>query len=161
MEKSPETPKKFYVCGPMRGKSDLNRSKFAEASKMLAQRSLIVRCPNYTEDLLDSYQELRNKPLSDVLTTQGCVKKYSFDDLREIITVDMIALMGCDAVVLLDGWQDSYGATVEVALAQFLGLEMYTIDDEAVKLGEHCILKFILPQDRPYRVRKDDNVNVD
>lgn len=45
------------------------------------------------------------------------VKDYNFP------AFDLVALMGCDAICMLPGWQDSKGAKLEKALAEFLGLE--------------------------------------
>lgn len=52
--------------------------------------------------------------------------------LRHVIQMDMACIYAADAIALLPGWEDSAGVTVEVAMAQFLGLPIYdamTVDE--------------------------------
>ena len=46
--------------------------------------------------------------------TWGCYMKY-----------DIIALLDCDAIYVLDNWMDSKGARIEVALADGAGIPLY------------------------------------
>lgn len=141
MTNDPATPKKYYICGPMRGKKDFNRREFSRVAVLLSQRGLTVRSPSFTEDLLDSYYDLRVRDKQ---------KSFSRDDLRDIIMIDLMALSTCDAIILLEGWEKSYGATVEVSLAQFLGLEVYTLNEENLRKGDWVILDLVSLKDRPF-----------
>ena len=42
---------------------------------------------------------------------------------------DLIALLACDAIIMLPGWQDSRGATVELAVAEACGLGVQFVDE--------------------------------
>ena len=42
---------------------------------------------------------------------------------------DLAALLGCDAVALLPGWQDSKGACLERHVAEQLGMPIYRLAD--------------------------------
>jgi hypothetical protein len=48
-------------------------------------------------------------------------------DIRELVT--------CDAIVLLDGWQKSRGASLEFLIAQRLGMRFPTIEELVAERG--------------------------
>ena len=54
-----------------------------------------------------------------------CFPKHS--TLRQIVRRDLNAVMRSQGVLVLDGWNDSVGATAEVALALFLQLPIYRV----------------------------------
>lgn len=43
---------------------------------------------------------------------------------------DMFMLLQCKGVILMEGWKTSRGARAECDLADTLGMEVYTIDDQ-------------------------------
>ena len=45
--------------------------------------------------------------------------------VREYMRMDLMDLMASDAVLMLPGWENSRGAVVERALAQYLGMEIW------------------------------------
>ncbi len=45
----------------------------------------------------------------------------------EYMRVDILALMQCEGITLLPGWQDSQGAHLEAEIAQALGLEVVAL----------------------------------
>ena len=47
------------------------------------------------------------------------------EQLRHAIMSDIACIFHADAIALLPEWETSSGATVELALAQFLGLPVY------------------------------------
>jgi hypothetical protein len=55
--------------------------------------------------------------LPDERNGRGSWPEYLRRDLRE--------LMECEALALLDGWQTSRGATLELVVAQSLGMDIY------------------------------------
>lgn len=91
---------KVYIAGPMTGYPGLNFPAFhAEAARL---RSLGYEVVNPAEINVDP-----SAGWSD------CMRK----DIRELVT--------CDAVATLDGWEKSKGATLEVHIAESLGLSVY------------------------------------
>lgn len=95
---------RIYIAGPMSGLPDLNYPAFnAEAARL---RALGYHVENPAEN---------PKP--------SCGSWLAY--MRMAIT----QLVTCDAIALLDGWQDSRGACVERTLADGLGLEVYRARD--------------------------------
>ena len=87
----------FYICGPMTGIEGANHEKFNAVAAHL--RSLCAKVYNPAEDF----------------------KK----DRVQAMNVDLPGLMECDSIILLDGWQDSWGATLEARIAWETGKRMY------------------------------------
>lgn len=44
---------------------------------------------------------------------------------KDYMVADIEALLGCDAILMLENWTDSKGAKIEHAIAEKLGLELY------------------------------------
>lgn len=89
---------KIYISGPMSGLPDLNFPAFAEAAKKLAQ---------------DGHEPINPATLNrDGASWHECMR----NDIR--------ALVDCDALVLLKGWEKSNGAQIEMNLAHRLGLQI-------------------------------------
>jgi hypothetical protein len=49
--------------------------------------------------------------------------------MKSTVRRDVDAIIECDALVLLDGWQNSAGATGEVAVARWLGIPVFLPTD--------------------------------
>lgn len=101
----PPPPRRVYVSGPMTGYFDLNRSAFIFASDRLTTWGF--EPVNPAEVVLD---------LPHVPTWE--------DYLRH----DLGLLLACDGVATLPGWQESRGASLEVYVAQQLGLTVKPVD---------------------------------
>ena len=96
---------KAYICGPMTGYKDFNRVEFERVTFLLRQMGHTVVSP----------VELNTK--------------YGVFPCREwapAMKVDIAALMECDTIVLLDGWENSRGATMEHSLALQVGITILT-----------------------------------
>lgn len=94
----------IYLSGPMTGMPELNFPAFhAEARRLTALGYNVV-----------NPAELNPDPNTD---WQTCMRN------------DLAALLTCDALALLDGWQRSTGAHLEMHVAHRLGMEIVIARD--------------------------------
>jgi hypothetical protein len=91
----------YYLSGPMTGLPDYNRPAFNEAAKELRSHGFTVWNPAEEFDATTIYPR----------------KIY----LRK----DIEALLKCDAIVMLDGWENSAGAKLELDIAKELELPIF------------------------------------
>lgn len=105
--------RKVYIAGPMTGRPEYNVPAFNEAAARY--RSLGYEVANPAELPLE----------------HGYEKPWSF-----YMRLAIGMLLGCDAIVMLDGWQESRGATLEHHIATRLGLELL-FDKERVTSTEN------------------------
>lgn len=92
-----DKPRKIYLSGPMTGLPELNFPAFNKAAAMLRQAGFEVINP----------AELCK---DDGMTWHDCMR------------VDIKALCDCDDIGLLQGWEGSSGAHLEVHIAHRIGL---------------------------------------
>lgn len=86
-----------YTCGPITGVPDRNRTAFATAAEAVREAGHDAVVPHeITEDLND------DAPWEEYM--RRCIA----------------ALVCCDAILLLDGWQGSKGARLENKIARKL-----------------------------------------
>ena len=104
--------KKIYIAGPMRGYAAYNFPAFDRAERILRNRDYHPVSPAAMDRLFEGWGAA---PPEGIEFTQ--------EDFKRFILRDIVALMDCDAICRLPGWQDSKGAKLEIALAEFLGLE--------------------------------------
>ena len=90
--------KVIYISGPMTGQPGLNFTAFREAANELRTRGFVVINP---ADL-----EQPDKEWS------ACMR------------VDIAELLKADTIAVLEGWQKSRGARLEVHIARELGMEV-------------------------------------
>lgn len=92
---------KVYLSGPMTGIADWNFPAFQRATERWRMAGHTVLSPHEgTGGLLDKPREFH---------------------LRR----DLKMLAGCDALVLLAGWEKSRGAVLEMLIAREIGLPIY------------------------------------
>lgn len=91
----------------MTGLPEFNFPAFHEAASKLRQRGHIVVSP------------------AEINAETG-------GDWHLYLRADIKALCDCDAIALLDGWQNSKGAHLELHVAHRLGIEIGTVDDFVV-----------------------------
>jgi hypothetical protein len=113
-------PPAVYLAGPMRGLQHWNADAFDRAAAAWAAEGWTVFNPMEMACLggFDPRQA----------TTEEEVKAKGHDNayLRKVMREDLEAVLRVEALALLPGWEKSMGATVEVALAQFLGLPLFS-----------------------------------
>ncbi len=91
---------KIYVAGPMTGHKDLNFPAFhAAASALRAAGWEVVNPAEVNPD--------------HTMAWADCMRR------------DITALVGCDAIVLLDGWMSSKGARLERHIAVELDMAVH------------------------------------
>lgn len=110
--------KKVYLSGPMRGHPEFNFPAFETASKIIRKE-----CPEI--DLISPHEmdlEIENVKRFDPVKfdpeTDDDVKKH----LRTVLKRDAMVVLDSDAVLTLEGWEDSKGACAEVMLAHAAGI---------------------------------------
>lgn len=101
--------RKVYLAGPMRGLPNLGFDRFDAAAAELRQRGYDVISP------ADLDREVGFDP------SVGCPGDF---DLDAAIRRDTEAIMGCDAIAMLPGHEQSRGATAERHLAIWRGIDV-------------------------------------
>ena len=107
---------RLYLSAPMRGLPDENRPAFDAAAKSLR----------------DAGHEVFNpQDLGDTMDPDATI--------RDFIGEDMNVLIGwADAVVQLEGWQNSRGAKAEYWTAMAIDLPVYALED-MMDGGKHVL----------------------
>lgn len=103
---------KVYVSGPMSGIEDYNYPAFHEAAAHYRRLGFDVVSP----------AELNTD-------TDGRWEDYLRTDLRALLT--------CDAIAMLAGWESSRGANLELHVARALAMEVW---DGTVRASAPCLL---------------------
>jgi len=105
---------KIYIAGPMRGKPYFNRDLFNEAADRLRGQGLdpvspidldLARCP----EIFD----LPGAP-------EGIWTDSTPQDYLRVMAEDLLILAECDGMLLLGGWPESVGASIEQKLGEHL-----------------------------------------
>lgn len=93
---------KCYVAGPMTGHPELNYPLFHSTAARLRKMGFEVISPAELNPITTPY--------------------------REAMINDILALVQCDHIVMLDGWEKSKGATLEHHIAQVLGIQRIELE---------------------------------
>lgn len=96
---------KLYLSGPMTGLPEFNYPAFRQAAKTLREKDF---------DVFDPSEMFGGDPTRE-----------RFEYMRE----DIKALLECDLVVLLPGWENSEGAKLEVEVAKQCNIPIKNIGD--------------------------------
>jgi hypothetical protein len=110
---------KVYLCGPMRGYPAWNAAAFDRYAAEWEREGHTVLSPVARDrlgglDLLAASKE------------ELAAKAGDWVWMRQVIAEDVEMICRVDILAVLPGWEASTGATVEVALALFLGLPIYS-----------------------------------
>jgi len=107
---------RVYLAGPMHGYPEWNFPAFHSAADRLRGLGHRVIDPAALDEVYDC-------DLSPEGVATACKS-------REYIRRDVEAICISDAIVMLDGWQESLGARGELAVAKWAGLNVfYSLDD--------------------------------
>jgi hypothetical protein len=112
---------KIYIAGPMRGYDEFNFPAFRKAATDLRVQGHEVFSP-HERDEHNGLNTEGMKGTLDELSREGFSLRHAL-----AADLDWICRQG-DAVVLLDGWEFSLGATAEVATADAIGIPVYELD---------------------------------
>lgn len=104
----------IYIAGPMRGLPDFNFDAFFEAEARWQGAGWTVRNPARM-DSDDGFDPNMSDKLMD---DPDLLRWFAKRDLKAI-------LEDATAVAVLQGWEASKGACMEIALADFIGLPVY------------------------------------
>jgi|688.fasta_scaffold31150_11 hypothetical protein len=109
---------KIYIAGPMTGHENWNFLTFFETQQALEGLGHEVINPAQND----------GKTLGEAIANvdSPSLPRKSWGDYMRI---DLRSVLAVDAVCVLDGWRNSKGATLEVHVAEELGLPIYILKD--------------------------------
>lgn len=111
---------RVYIAGPMRGVAAFNYPAFDRARDRLAALGYFVCSP----------PDLDRQAGLQVTPSDFDAGRLEPSQLWPVVRRSLLNLIDCDAIYLLDGWHNSAGARAELAVAEWLGLQVLrAIDD--------------------------------
>lgn len=113
-------PSTAYLAGPMRGIAAFNFPAFRRAAKILRDAGIRILSPHEMDE--DNGYDWTG------FTGHEDLADYDFD-LTERLTEDIHAIGEADAVILLDGWQNSSGARAEASFAWAVGKQVLVFEE--------------------------------
>lgn len=114
-----------YIAGPMTGLPDFNRQAFEDAADLLRGLDVKVVSPvelDEEEGFDPGAYEGEQWAVND-----GTYRKFLLRDIKAIIEHNV------DCIFVLEGWENSKGAALEVHVARSVGLPIFTLSGEQVK----------------------------
>ena len=102
---------RVYIAGPMRGYPRDNHDEFDRIEKMWKDAGHDAVSPAYLGRALGKGE------------SRGYNSGPKF--MREVMVIDAVVICGCDAIALMQGWDTSRGATMELALSHSIGIDTY------------------------------------
>lgn len=105
---------RVYLCGPMTGYPEFNHQAFRAATGRLVNLGFNVISPVEMDD-------------ADGVDYGNIEHDTESDEYRRFLLRDLVAILEAkvDAFVVLDGWEESKGAALEVTIARHLGIPVY------------------------------------
>jgi hypothetical protein len=110
---------RVYLCGPMRGYPAWNAAAFDRYAAEWEKEGYTVLSP-VARDRLQGLDPLTASK------EEMAAKAGDWIWMRQVIAEDVDMICQVDILAVLPSWEASAGATVEVALALFLGLPIYS-----------------------------------
>lgn len=109
-----------FLAGPMRGWPNFNFHTFQAARNALRDQGAHVWCPA-ERDLLDGFNPWGRDGTTEELA------EVDFQ-MEAALNRNIAALLRCDCVAVLPGWEGSLGARTELAVALTRGLAVYVLE---------------------------------
>lgn len=109
--------RRIYVAGPMRGYPGFNFPAFDRAKQLFGNLDNVEVITPADIDRAYGLGSLEESP-------DGRWPEIPKHVLRDIIRRDIESILVCDAIYMLEGWENSKGATAEKAVAEWLELEI-------------------------------------
>lgn len=110
-------PKTLYIAGPMRGIAYFNYPMFDRIAGLLRDQGLHVISPADEDRKQDGFDPFENPEYAN---PDRCVFPSDLD-FKKTVRRCLDAVMQCEEIVLLPGWERSSGAVAELTLAMWLG----------------------------------------
>jgi hypothetical protein len=126
---APEPRKRvLYIAGPMRGIAWFNYPMFDRVAKELRDAGNEVISPADEDRREDGFDPFANP---SHVNPDACTFPKSMD-FGKTVRRCLEAVLRCDEIVLLPGWENSNGAVAELTLAMWLGKRVrhLNIDDD-------------------------------
>ena len=102
--------KRVYIAGKMRGLPQYNFPAFRKYTAEWRAAGWEVVSPAEMDENI-GFTENNPEPTKEFL--------------KDAIKRDVLAILECDALALIPGWEGSKGVRVEIALADFLDISIY------------------------------------
>ena len=109
---------KIYIAGPMSGVKDFNFPLFFETEKKLKELGYEVINPAHND----------GETLEEALKNAGSPERPN-NSWNSYMRRDLPNVLAVDALCVLPDWQKSKGASLEVHVAEALGLPIYVLKD--------------------------------
>jgi hypothetical protein len=112
---------RVYISGPIMFSPDRGRLAFAEAEDALESLGFDAVNPKSVDACADGdCEKLENEVEKGMPHSWACFLKY-----------DLIAMLECESILMLPGWERSHGARLEMNVAASVGMRvMYFIDGD-------------------------------
>jgi hypothetical protein len=107
----------LYIAGPMRGVAWFNYPLFDRVAKELREAGNEVISPADEDRKHDGFDPYANP---EYRIADACVFPHEMD-FGKTVRRCLEAVLRCDEIVLLPGWENSNGAVAELTLAMWLG----------------------------------------
>lgn len=117
-------PKLAYISGPISGLINGNFDAFQRAQTKLECEGYIVINPHEIgKDIYDKWAKIK-RPDNNI-----DAREYDKQMWHEFMKHDIKHLVDCDCIFVLDNWETSPGARMELAIAQKLDIKIYYMND--------------------------------
>jgi hypothetical protein len=116
----------LYIAGPMRGVAWFNYPMFDRVAKELREAGNEVISPA-DEDRKVGFDPFANPEyrIADACTFPS---EASFESFDKTVRRCLDAVLRCDEIVLLPGWEESQGALAELSIAAWMGKRVRQVD---------------------------------